>query len=119
MKYVISNLEGFANSIRENAAKSFAENYTENLDDFISINQVVGLIKEQSDSITEDNQIIITEDNFNNIFDEIRVRLYEVGLARLASKGYIDCAWNSETNEMEFWLVDENSTKIESRPSNL
>lgn len=104
MKYVISNLEGFANSIRENAAKSFAENHTENLDDFISINQVIGLINEQKDSITEDNQIVITEDNFNNIFDEIRVRLYEVGLARLAANGYLDCAWNNEINQMEFWV---------------
>lgn len=105
--YVITDLEGFAQLTRKNVAESFTENYTENLDDFISIQQVIGIIEENSYGKTENNKIIISEDNFNNIFDHIRVRLYEVGLAKLASQGLLECAWNTETNQMEFWSNEQ------------
>lgn len=115
--YIVSNLEGFAKSLRDNVAKSFADDYKENLDEFVSISQVIGIIKEYSTGETEEKRPIITEDAFNHIYDDLRVRIYEVGLAKLAAKGYVECAWDSKTNTMEFWLPDKNKTPLESKPS--
>jgi hypothetical protein len=115
--YIVSNLEGFAESLRDNVAKGFAEDYKENLDEFVSIVQVIGIIKEYTTGETLDKKPIITEDAFNHIYDDLRVRMYEVGLAKLAASGYIECAWNQENNEMEFWLPDKDKTKIEAKPS--
>jgi hypothetical protein len=115
--YSIVDLEGYANSIREGAAKSFTETYTENLDEFISIDQVIGLVKEYSVGKDEEDNYLITEENFNEIFEAVRDRLYTVGLSRLAAKGLVECAWDDETNEMVFWLSDAGETHISNRPS--
>jgi hypothetical protein len=116
-KYSIIDLQGYAVAMREGAAKSFAENYSENLDNFISINQVISLIKKHSLGLDEDDHLIITETIFDNIFNEIREWLYGVGLARLASRGYLECAWDEKTNEMVFWLSDKAQTSIPNKPS--
>jgi len=34
-------------------------------------------------------------------------RSHNVGLAKLASKGLVECAWDNETNEMIFWANPE------------
>jgi hypothetical protein len=115
--YSIIDLEGYAYSIRDAAAKSFTETYTQNLDDFISIKQVIEMIQENSVGKDEENNYLITEENFEELFDQIRDRLYSVGLARLAAKGLIECAWDNESNEMVFWLSDAGKTTINNRPS--
>lgn len=115
--YSIMDLAGYASSIREGAAKSYTETYTENLDEFISIQQIIGLIKNHNVGKDEDGNYLITEDNFNDIFEEVRNILYSVGLARLAAKGLIECAWDDETNDMIFWLSDAGETHIKNRPS--
>ena len=116
--YSIIDLKGYAQTIREGAAKSFTENYEENLDEFISIDQIIGLINEHNVGRDDEDNYLITEDNFNEIFEEVRNRLYTVGLSRLAAKGLVECAWDDESNEMVFWLSDAGETHIKNRPSN-
>jgi hypothetical protein len=115
--YSIVDLRGYATSIRDAAAKSFTETYTENLDEFISIEQVIGMVKENSIGQDEENNYLITEENFDELFEQVRDRLYSVGLSRLATKGFIECAWDDESNEMIFWLSDEGQTRINNRLS--
>ena len=115
--YIITDLDGYARTIRDGAAKSFAEDYTENLDDFISIGQVKNLIKKMSQIDEDTGDLIITEDIYNDTFDEIRDLIYGVGLAKLSSKGVVECAWDNNLNRMIFWLADENKTQISSKPS--
>lgn len=114
--YSIIDMDGYAVAIREGAAKSFAEEYTENLDDIITINQVVKLVEEHSLGQDEDGNHIINEEVFDFLFEEVRVWIYEVGLAKLASQGYLDCAWDDESNEMVFWLADNKQTTIDNKP---
>ncbi len=116
-KYVIEDLEGFAKHIRENVAKSFTETYEENLDEFISINQIIKIVEENTKNKNEKGQFIITGKKFDNIFDSIRVWMYEVGLARLAAKDIVQCAWDDENNEMVFWLPNNDKTNIPTKPS--
>jgi hypothetical protein len=105
--YSIVDLEGYANAMRQGAAASFEEEHEENLDEFITITQVINLIKHNSLGQDEEENYVIDENIFDNIFEDIRQWIYNVGLSRLAAKGYVDCAWDDVSNEMIFWIVDK------------
>jgi hypothetical protein len=115
--YSIMDLEGYAKAMRDGAASSFEENYTEDLDEFITIPQVINMVKKNNLGLDEEGNYIINEDIFNEIFEGIRNQLYEVGLCKLAAKGFVDCAWDDETNEMVFWLANKDKTEIPTKPS--
>lgn len=115
--YSIIDLEGYAKSMREGAASSFEADYTENLDEFITINQVINLIKKNNLGKDEEGNFIINEEIFEDIFNDIRDWLYGVGLAKLAANGYIECAWDNEANDMTFWLPNKDKTNISTKPS--
>ena len=112
--YSIVDLEGYANAMRQGAAASFEEEHKENLDEFITIAQVINLIKKNNLGQDENQYYIIDENIFNSIFEEIRQWLYEVGLCKLAAKGLVDCAWDNDSNEMVFWLPNKD---IHAKPS--
>jgi hypothetical protein len=115
--YSIIDLEGYAKAMRDGAASSFEKDYTENLDDFITIEQVINLIKKNNLGLDEDGNYIINSDIFDEMFGEIRDWLYGVGLSKLAAKGFVDCAWDDEANEMVFWLANKDKTNIPAKPS--
>ena len=104
--YSINNLKLYAESIRKNAALSFCENYSENLYDYISIGQMIDIMKQNSIGMDDDGNYLIDEDSYDLIFDETRTRLYNVGLTKLAAEGKIECAWDDDKNEMIFWEKD-------------
>lgn len=115
--YSVLDMPGFAETIRKNVASSFSEDYTENLDDFISLNQVIDLVQQHSLGQDDDGYHIINEEVFNDIFNDLREWLYGVGLAKLAAKGYVECAWDNDHNEMVFWLSDKSQTPLSNKPS--
>jgi hypothetical protein len=115
--YSIIDLEGYAKAMRDGAASSFEKDYTENLDDFITIEQIINLIKKNNLGLDEDGNYIINSDIFDEMFGEIRDWLYGVGLSKLAAKGFVDCAWDDEANEMVFWLANKDKTNIPAKPS--
>lgn len=104
--YSITDLDGYSNSIRESVAQSFVENYEENLDDYITLEQVKTLVIEHSLGQDEEGNYLIDSDVFDDTFNDIREWFYEAGLAKLAAKGVIDCAWDDEANQMVFWVKD-------------
>ena len=114
--YSITDLQNYALYIRDNAASSLAENYTENLDEFISLNQVINLIKQRSLGLDDNGDIVIDSNAFDNTFDDIRIWLYGVGLAKLAGKGLIECAWDNDLNQMVFWASNSEKTSIPNKP---
>ena len=115
--YSIIDMNGYAIGMREGVAKSFSEDYSENLDEFISVDQVISLVEQHSLGQDEDGYHIINEEVFNDIFNDLREWMYGVGLSKLASKGYVECAWDDDANEMIFWLADKNKTSISNKPS--
>lgn len=115
--YSIIDMNGYATAIRQGAASSFADKHDENLDDFISINQVIGLVEQHSLGQDEEGNHLINEETFDFIFEEVRVWIYEVGLAKLAAKGHVECAWDNDTNEMVFWLPDNKKTIFSNKPT--
>lgn len=115
--YSIIDMNGYASSMRESVAQSFSNDYSENLDDFISIKQVIALIEQHSLGNDDDGFHIINEEIFNDIFEDLREWMYGVALAKLAGKGFIECAWDDNANEMVFWLSDKGQTSISNKPS--
>jgi hypothetical protein len=102
--YSIVDLEQYAISLRDAVAKTFKEHYSDNLDEYISINQVISVIEGYSVGNDDDGRLLITEEIFEYIFDDVRDWFYEVGLSKLAAKGLVECAWDNETNSMIFWI---------------
>ena len=115
--YSIIDLEGYAKAMRDGAASSFEKDYTENLDDFISIPQVINMIKSNNLGFDSEGNYLINEQIFDDVFNDIRNWFYEVGLCKLAAKGFVDCAWDDESNEMVFWLANKDKTNIPAKPS--
>jgi|688.fasta_scaffold257332_5 hypothetical protein len=115
--YSVIDLEGYAKAMRDGAASSFEKDYTENLDEFITIGQVINMIKKNNLGLDEEGHYLINEDIFEDVFNNIRTWLYEVGLCKLAAKGFVDCSWDDESNEMVFWLANKDKTEIPAKPS--
>lgn len=107
MKLSITNLSDFSKILREEAAKSISETYTEDLNDFITLSQVQQIIIKNSIGKDTDGCYIITENIFDNTFEEVRNRIYQTGLCKLAASGIIECAWDDKKNEMVFWMNSE------------
>jgi hypothetical protein len=101
--HAILNLDKYAAYMRRKAALSYADNYSENLDEFISINQMCQMIKEFSLGKDEEGRYLIDEKSYFELFDAIKLRLYNVGLAKLAAKDLLECGWDNKKNEMIFW----------------
>lgn len=115
--YSIIDLEGYAKAMRDGAASSFEKDYKEDLDEFITIPQVINMIKNNNLGLDEEGNYLINEDIFDEMFESIRNQLYEVGLSKLAAKGFIDCAWDDDSNQMVFWLANKDQTSISAKPS--
>lgn len=108
--FIINNLTKLAMSIRKNAALSFSEDYTENLDNFISIGQMEILILNHAIK-NDDGSLILDEQGYEDIFDETRIWIYNIGLAKLAAEDKVECAWDDESNEMIFWTKDSKTKR--------
>jgi len=115
--YSVIDLEGYAKAMRDGAASSFEKDYTEDLDEFITIPQVINMIKKNNLGLDEEGNYLINQDIFDDVFNDIRNWLYEVGLCKLAAKGFVDCSWDDDSNEMVFWLANKDKTEIPAKPS--
>lgn len=113
--YAIVDLEGYASQMRDAAAKSLSENYTENLDDFITINQMINMVKKECVGFDDDDRPLLDEDTNEKIFENIAIWIHNVGLAKLAAQNLVECAWDNDSNEMVFWAKPKEKTKNNGR----
>lgn len=100
--YAITNIEGYASEMREAAANTFTESH-DDIDSYISLNQMINLIKSECIGFDDQDRPLLNEDANEKIYESTVTWINNVGLARLASEGYIECAWDSNSNEMVFW----------------
>ena len=105
--YAITDLEGYANEMRTAAAKSLSANNKDNLDDYISINQLINLVRSECVGYDHKDRPLLNEESNEQIYEKTVVWIHNVGLAKLAAKGLVECAWDNETNEMIFWANPE------------
>ena len=110
--YAIVDLDGYAKEMREAAAKSIADPFDDDLDSYISVNQMVNLVKNECVGFDYNNRPLLNEDTNEKIYVSTVAWIQNVGLAKLASQGLIECAWDSKTNEMIFWANEQNTSKM-------
>lgn len=102
--YSIINLDGYVAEMRQAAASNISENsVNDNLDDYISLDQMVGLVRKNCLGFDTQNNPVLNEQTNEKIFEEATVWIHNVGLAKLAANDLIECAWDDESNEMIFW----------------
>jgi hypothetical protein len=90
--------------MREAAANSISENSSEdNLNNYISIDQMIGLVKSNCIGYDDNNNVLLNEEKNQQIFEEAATWIHNVGLAMLAAQDLVECAWDDELNEMVFW----------------
>lgn len=105
--YCIINQEKYAKMVRKDAANSFAEGESlderEDLEGYVTVNQVCQMIEENSIGMDEDGHHMITGEGYKVLFEQIRTRIYNSGLSKLAAKNLVECAWDDEKKTMVFW----------------
>lgn len=101
--YAIVDVDGYVTQMREAAAKSICGDNNDNLDEYISLNQMIGLVKQHCKGYDDKDRPLLDEKSNEQIFEDIAIWIHDVGLAKLAAKDLIECAWDSESNEMVFW----------------
>lgn len=105
--YAITDLEGYAKEMRDAAAKSLSSSYDENMDEFISLGQMINLVKSECVGFDNKNRPLLDEDANEKIYEHTVMWIHNAGLAKLAAKGLVECAWDETTNEMVFWANEQ------------
>lgn len=113
--YAITNLTGYASEMREAAAKSFSDDCSD-IDSYISINQMINLVKSECIGFDDQDRPLLNEDANEQIYESTVTWINNMGLAKLAADGYVECAWDSDKNEMVFW-ANETTTKYRNTSS--
>jgi hypothetical protein len=101
--YAITNLDGYSAEMRKAAADALCDNNTENLDDYISLYQMKGLVEEHCIGYDNQDHPLLNEETSEMIFEEATVWINNVGLAKLAGKDLIECSFDDEVNDFIFW----------------
>jgi len=102
--YAITNIEGYVTQMREAAAANISENSSQdNLNDYISIDEMIGLVKTNCIGYDDQNHPLLNEETNQKIFEEATTWIHNIGLAKLAAQDLVECAWDDELNEMVFW----------------
>ena len=116
--YAITNIQGYAVEMREAAAKSLNANSEDNLDNYISVNQMINLVKSECVGFDDNNRPLLNEDANEKIYDSTVTWIQNVGLAKLAAEDLVQCAWDSENNEMVFWANPETTKTKKKKETN-
>lgn len=104
--YAIVNLEGYAREMRDCAAQSLCDDFEDNLDEYINLNQMINLIKSECIGFDDNNRPLLNEDTNEKIYESAVAWINNAGLSKLAAKGLVECAWDDKKNEMIFWAND-------------
>ena len=120
--YAITNIEGYASEMRQAAAYSLcSDSNNDNLDDYISLKQMINLVKNECIGFDDNDRPLLNEDANEKIYESTVTWIHNVGLAKLAAKDLVQCAWDDKTNEMIFWAnpeLNKQTTVKKKRKSN-
>ena len=109
--HCIMNLEKYAEYTRKSAAIAFAKedqlDESEDLNEYVTINQVCQMVKDNSIGLDEEGHHLIGDDGHKTLLKQLKTRIYNSGLSKLASKDLIECAWDDKKKTMIFWSDDK------------
>jgi len=107
-EYSITELSNFAETVRDSAAANLSGGAYDIriIDTFITIEQVISIVKKESIGLDNNGQFIIDETIFDEVFEQVTSIIYQAALSKVASEDLIECAWDDEKNKMIFWIED-------------
>jgi hypothetical protein len=105
--YVIMDLDGYVKEMRSAAADDIASSNDDDLNQYISLQQMKNLVEEWSLGFDNQGRLIIDEDANHHIYEDTKTWITNVGLAKLAAAGAIECAWDNNCNDMVFWVKNK------------
>lgn len=112
--YAIIDLEGYVTQMRDAAAKSICGQTDDDLDQYISLKQMIGLVQENCKGYDDEDRVLLDESSNEQIYEDAAIWIHDVGLAKLAAQDLIECAWDDDNNEMVFWAKEN---KVETNES--
>ena len=104
----VVDMEGCIEHLATSLSKEFSPEATS--DDvyvFCSRKQIESIINDSCLGFDEDDNPIINAKIYAEICDSIFQTVQNASLAKLASEGHLECAWDDDLNDMVFWLPDE------------
>jgi len=113
--YAIVDMNGYVTEMRSAAARSLSEDNNDNLDEFISVQQIINLVNQKCVGHDNENRPLLNEDINEEIYENIMVWIHNVALAKLAAKDLVECAWDNDSNEMVFWSKSKQKVKKEKK----
>lgn len=119
--YSIIDLERYVTEIREVAANTLSENNTDNLDDYVTITQLMQMVRKNCLGFDDDNRPLLNEKMNEQIYESTITWIHNVALAKLAAQDLVECAWDDKANEMVFWskeTQDDKSVKRRNKKKN-
>lgn len=105
--YAIIDLLGYATQMRNAAANSLADSSNDNLDEFISIDQLINMVRNECLGFDNEDRPLLDEQTNEKIFEDTSIWIHNVGLAKLAAQDLVECAWDNESNDMVFWAKEK------------
>jgi hypothetical protein len=73
-----------------------------------SLNILQKFFKKQKNKYTKETRVSITDDNYMLYIEELNSRMISNMLAKLASEGLLETAFDEEINDFVFWAKDNN-----------
>ena len=115
--FVIENVPKFADELRDSViyqmidAGEIPKPKTKNLtrremDKYITVAQVMTTIRDNLLDINNENKFIIDMECFDEIYFRVCDNIHGSMLAKLASDGVIESAFDDEKNKFVFWFAD-------------
>lgn len=105
--HCIINIELYAKQIRKEAAYSFLKgneiDEKEDLETYVTINQVCQMIEENCLGKNNEGSVLITKEGREKLREQLQTRIYNSALSKLASKNLLECSWDDKKNTMIFW----------------
>lgn len=118
--YALTDVHGYAFDMRSAAADHICEDSssTEDLNNYISIDQIINIIEDESLGLDDENRYLLNEETNEKIFDTIAIWIHNIGMSKLAGQDLLECAWDDELNDMVFWS-NQNDEPNQSRRQNM
>ena len=113
--YAITDIVGYASQMRECAAQTISETYEDDIDSYINIEQMISLVKENCLGFDDQDRPLLNEETNEEIFGNTITWIYNIGLAKLAAKDLVECAWDDKSNEMIFWSKESTNEQLSNK----
>ena len=110
--FAITDMIGYCHAIRMGVAEECGEDF-DDLNEFITIPQIMNIVKKLSIEINGEGIAIINSQIHNDIWDEVGCMMTNCAISKLCASDILECAWCDKIKDFVFWKKDhvENEQK--------